>query len=366
MTQIKIESLRSISATETWRGWPTIARLDHGELIVVCSGGRDAHVCPFGQVQAFRSSDQGATWSEPEILVNGPLDDRDAGLLLTSKGSLLVNWFTSVAWRHLLQNEHQPRSENFNWPLISRCQKVERLMDDALIDRELGTWSIRSTDGGKTWSEKTDSVVGSPHGPTEMPDGRLVYVGQRRADPVREGRNGSPYQFCIGAAESLDDGQTWTWIGEVKFPEELAGGNHEPHAVALPDGRLLVHIRNHGIPGGQILQCESEDGGRTFSTPRTIGLDGLPPHLLCLRDGRILSSYGYRRDPYGIRLSISSDQGRNWSEPIILDEKAEARDLGYPATVELDDGSFYTVWYEALPSNRPVATIEAARWRLQD
>ena len=66
-------------------GWPTLARCRNGQLLLVCSGGREAHVCPFGRVELMRSHDQGQTWTWPEIVMDGPIDDRDAGVLETAK-----------------------------------------------------------------------------------------------------------------------------------------------------------------------------------------------------------------------------------------------------------------------------------------
>ncbi|MFZ9792567.1 MAG: hypothetical protein ACO3F3_09545 [Gemmataceae bacterium] len=65
-----------------YHGWPTLARTRDGELLLVCSGGREAHVCPFGRVDLFRSKDGGKTWTWPQTLLDGPLDDRDAGVVV--------------------------------------------------------------------------------------------------------------------------------------------------------------------------------------------------------------------------------------------------------------------------------------------
>ena len=67
-----------------YHGWSTLARRKDGELLLVCSGGRENHVCPFGQVELMRSKDEGATWSFPRVLLDSPIDDRDAGILETS------------------------------------------------------------------------------------------------------------------------------------------------------------------------------------------------------------------------------------------------------------------------------------------
>jgi len=42
---------------EPYAGWPTVVRRANGDLWTVWSGGRDAHVCPMGQVRAMTSRD---------------------------------------------------------------------------------------------------------------------------------------------------------------------------------------------------------------------------------------------------------------------------------------------------------------------
>ena len=44
-----------------YHGWPTLTRRRNGELIVVASAGREAHVCPFGRVDLMRD-DEGRFW----------------------------------------------------------------------------------------------------------------------------------------------------------------------------------------------------------------------------------------------------------------------------------------------------------------
>ncbi|MDG2322989.1 MAG: twin-arginine translocation signal domain-containing protein, partial [Akkermansiaceae bacterium] len=34
-----------------YHGWPTLIRRSNGQVLVVCSGGREQHVCPFGRVE---------------------------------------------------------------------------------------------------------------------------------------------------------------------------------------------------------------------------------------------------------------------------------------------------------------------------
>ena len=44
-------------------GWPSITRLADGTLVVVASGNRIWHVCPFGKSVMTISRDNGRTWS---------------------------------------------------------------------------------------------------------------------------------------------------------------------------------------------------------------------------------------------------------------------------------------------------------------
>jgi sialidase-1 len=89
----------------------------------------------------------------------------------------------------------------------------------------------------------------------------------------------------------------------------------------------------------------------------------LPSHLLRLRDGRLLMSYGYRRKPFGNQARLSEDGGTTWSEPIMISGDGVSGDLGYPSTVELVAGQFLSVWYEKMAGS-PRAVLRQARWRL--
>ncbi len=79
-------------------GWPTITRTRAGELLAVFSGDREEHICPWGKTHLVRSSDDGDTWSAPEIIRDSPLDDRDAGIIETARGTLLVSWFSATSF----------------------------------------------------------------------------------------------------------------------------------------------------------------------------------------------------------------------------------------------------------------------------
>jgi Neuraminidase (sialidase) len=313
-----------------YAGWPTVARRRDGELLVAYSGSREAHVCPFGRVELIRSRDDGATWSWPEVVLDTAIDDRDAGIIETPSGALLVTTFTSLAYEASL-------------PKFPAWQSVQRRTTAAQRKALLDTWMLRSTDGGLTWSAPYRVPVNSPHGPIALADGRLLYAGKQLWTPGAK----------IGVCESFSEIPARSGDDPAQY--------HELHAVDA-GGRIVVHIRNHNPRNaGETLQCESTDGAKSWTEPRPIGVWGLPSHLLRLRNGQLLMTYGYRRAPFGIQARTSADRGATWSEPITLTSDGAGGDLGYPSTVELAGGRLLTVWYERL-ADSPRAALRQLRW----
>jgi hypothetical protein len=336
-----------------YRGWPTLTRRSHGELLLVCSGSREKHVCPFGCVELQRSQDQGQTWSYPRVVMDGPIDDRDAGVLETANGSILITTFTSLAYEPILHKAKKSQS----WP-AERLQKWQAAHGRVSADGRnaaLGVWMIRSTDGGVTFSHRYSPLVNSPHGPLQLSDGRVLYAGKE----LWHGDN------RVGVSISRDDGQSWQWLATIPTrPGDSHENYHELHAVEAADGQLIVHIRNHNTNNNrETLQCESEDGGETWSTPHAIGVWGLPSHLLRLADDRLLMTYGHRRKPLGNQARVSEDHGKSWSEPMIISGDGNSGDLGYPSTVQLPDGNLLSVWYEAMAGSDQ-AVLRQAGWKI--
>lgn len=82
-----------------------------------------------------------------------------------------------------------------------------------------------------------------------------------------------------------------------------------------------------------------------------------------MRDGRLLTTYGHRRAPFGNQARVSSDNGATWGEPLVLTGADIQVDLGYPSTVELDDGTLLSACYEWQPQTRHAA-IRQITWKL--
>lgn len=344
---------------DLYHGWPTLARRRNGQLLLSYSGGREGHICPFGRVELMQSDDGGQTWRWPRVLMDSAIDDRDSGVLETAQGTLLVTTFTSLAYEGILERAEKIKpGQPGAWPAdrLARWQAAHKRLSAEQRKSQLGVWMLRSTDGGVSWSAPYRCLVSSPHGPIQLSDGRLLYAGKALWEDEKR----------VGVCESTDDGQTWRWLAQLPVrPGDDPVQYHELHAVETADGRLVLQLRNHNKANDrETLQSESSDGGKTWTVPHPIGVWGLPSHLLRLKDGRLLMTYGHRREPFGNQARLSNDHGRTWSEPIILSGDGAGGDLGYPSTVQLDDGSLVTVWYELMQGSSR-AVLRQARWTLE-
>lgn len=338
---------KAVIEPDRYLGWPTITKADNNELIVAFSGDRDAHVCPWGKTQLIKTTDNGKTWSEPETITNTPLDDRDAGIITTQKGTLLVSWFTSIAFER----------SNFEGA-YNRYARVGEKIGQETKNKWLGSWVRRSEDRGKTWQNPIPVKVTAPHGPIALNDGRLLYLGRNML------KRGNEEYFYV--QESIDDGKTWKILAALPTAGITTKHLQEPHMVQLNSGKIIGMFRYQPEKEEDhiMMQTESYDGGKTWSLLHTTGILGYPPHIIQLKNNWLLVVYGRRIKPYGERACISKDEGETWDvrNEITLCN-ADSRDLGYPSSVQLSDGSILTIYYQAEKVGSP-ACLWSTHWRL--
>ena len=331
-------------------GWPSAAILGDGRVVVGCSGLRRHHVDPFGKTVLCVGTPKDG-FGECIVGHDSPLDDRDAGVVALGGNSLLVTWFTLD-------------TRIFQGDLMKYSPAEFEVMDAAMrafpkdAKKYVGSWTMRSDDGGATFTSPARCPVSSPHGPVVMRDGRLIYLGKLFPE-------GMDRPFGIVSCAESRDGLHWDVLGEVPLPENVTNGQfHEPHVIELNSGALLCLIRYHYPNGGLgIYKSVSRDGGRTWSTPEDMDIHGSPPHLLRHSSGAIVLTYGWRHAPYGQRARISRDEGATWSDEIILRDDGPDGDLGYPCSVELPGGDILTVYYQKRPGES-LTSILWTQWHI--
>ena len=362
---------------------PTIAVTDEGEWLVAFNQSlrrSPDRRHPPSDPQYFnhitRSSDQGDTWHYPRVLPGYDFHGvENPGLMRTSDGDILVG----VYRRRFFPKE-----------------TAEKLRDELpfVVFKDPYPWAVthggtyvhRSEDGGRTWAE-TSRVDTSPYvsgyttkAGVELDDGTLllplaaaVYFTDtpwwghpcpsiRLGNELGEHGRIKPGKSAVFAVQSRDGGRTWADSFEIARDPGLS--LVEPAMVVLPGGKLLCmfraggasHQAQDGLVGekestggeaGYLFQCRSLDNGRTWPAPEKTCIWGYPPHLLRLGDGRVLCAYGHRRAPFGIRACLSHDEGESWDieNEILIRTDFPDRDVGYPTSIQLDDGRIFTVYY---------------------
>lgn len=354
-----------------YQGWPTVARDENGTLYAVVSGFRAQHVCPFGKTVMHISKDNGKTWTPPIVINDTYMDDRDAGIVYLGNGKMLVSWFTHSA--------HFYKKYCYDWIIRdveiaspAALNMVKGYLEDydALpdCDKVGGSYVRISEDYGVTWSDIIRVPVSAPHGPTVRKDGTLMYLGNKM---YQDGINPSGDETeddheknnKCAVYESKDGGYTWEETVTFAAPGLLEKESLcEPHILELANGRIYAAFREDRT--FTIYTTYSDDGGKTWTPITATGVKGAPPHLCQHSSGALILSFGRRCEPFGEFAWVSYDNGSTWAEEYAIDVNTDNGDLGYPATVELDDGSLLTVYYQK-PVGDMKPSFYCTRWNLQ-
>lgn len=360
MTKMKINNKSVVTGRVNnffaYSGWPTVCVDENDTLYAVCSGHRMGHVCPFGKSMMYKSRDKGRVWSVPSIIDDSYSDDRDTGILYLGKGKMLVTNFKHPigVYEENYEGWVKGAAGQFGMEMLKMCEGLSE------EDRKGGSFYKVSTDYGETWGEKTRIPVSCPHGPVLMNDGRLLYVGKEMYS------YGAEEPETMSAYVSAPDKIEFTKLSDCPKPKGYDWGKfHEPHCVQFDDGKILALYRAQIDRDGDnftMFKTFSYDGGKNWSEPEETGICGSPPHLVKLSDGRVLLSYARRMKPFGIYARIIEKDGSFGTEEMPIDGAKDA-DIGYPATVQMKDGSLETVFYKREISDR-YTSIVAVNWSL--
>lgn len=240
--------------TFSYSAWPTVSTLPDGTIMVVFSGNRAWHICPFGRVLTCKSKDNGRTWTKPETVIDTLLDDRDGGICVFGEklDKIFITSFTNPPefqtdllrgtgmrdnFTHI-SKELITLNDSYYEYLFSRFDKKE------VEDKYLGGTYILSYDGGKTFSDFGLLPISSPHGPTVTKDGSLLYIGKCFDNKEYYGNiKNLGKGFWMYKSKN---GKDWT---NPKLVLPLTDDGHkylsEAHAVITESGRILVQIRGN-------------------------------------------------------------------------------------------------------------------------
>lgn len=170
-----------------------------------------------------------------------------------------------------------------------------------------------------------------------------LFVSAARADGG-EGKG----VLCV---RTQDGGRSFQPLSWVTTCDE--GYAIMPASARLPDGRIVTAVRRAGPRAGEdaywIDLHVSDDGGLSWeyvSTPVSCtGRGGNPPAMALLPDGRLCLVSGYRDPPFEMQARLSEDGGATWSDPRTLRSGGGNSDMGYPRLVQRADGCLVAAYY---------------------
>lgn len=290
-------------------------------------------------ITAIYSSDEGETWTKPEILFRKPQDAVNIMSL-----SFLRMGNGDIGAFYILK------------------------MDDR-TDRFMLT---RSADEGKSWSvpvscldclKEQDYYILNNDRPIKLTSGRIILPTARHT-VLNTGLDFTPGVICFFISD--DDGQTWYKTDTefaCPFPSN-PDGYEEPGIYVKKDGTLWCYIRTSL---GFQFECFSKDEGITWTTPEpnlffssacspmhvrdcgdlTVAVfNPVPEHLL--RE----DSEPWGRTPYVI--AVSTDRGETFKKENVFYIEDDLSDgYCYPAITECQDG-FLIAYYHSNSTGIPL------------
>lgn len=375
--------------------------LANGDLLAVFNEERFPFHHDSGQALLSRSRDGGCTWDRPQVVL--PWSDTegnwDCGICELADGTLIANLTITGFFKRGI------RPEGVSWSSYPVTREWGDWSWAYKTQAWLGTYVLRSTDGGATWSKPIPVNIrpmkhgGCRLGCWQMPDGHLLMGLYGRIRGYEEEGEGETTRSAL--MRSDDGGFNWEYYSTLAYDPASIIDYEEPALLRLRDGRLVCFLRTHVNPSGDaknMVIVYSDDDGFSWSPPNWTNIWGFPAEAIALADGRYLCVYGYRRPPYGVRGCISGD-GVTWDSKnefvvkegglpgqsvtdlpgssrmgtaigvssaggVDLSHPGAYQHIGYPTVQQLKDGTVVVAYHEWSEGAKPLQYLRCGRFRL--
>jgi hypothetical protein len=302
--------------TRLWQGIPSLERtLDGSFWATWYTGGKTED--PDNYSLIMHSADEGATWSEPVLVVDPPG---------------MVRAFDPTLWTDPLGRLW------FFW-----AQSYE------LFDGRVGVWMIHCEDpaaASPEWCDPCRLCNGIMlNKPTVLSTGEWLFPTALWAPSSWLPDTADPFSRHADLATeryssvyiTRDQGETFEVLGHADVPKRVFD---EHMIVERRDGSLWMLVRTlHGIG-----ESVSTDRGHTWSPGRDSGLGGPCSRFFIrrLQSGRLLlinhHEFSGRNN---LTALVSDDDGLTWPHRLLLDARAE---VSYPDGFQAPDGTIHIIY----------------------
>lgn len=338
----KIKDIMIYNDTAFYSTFPSIVKKKDGDLLLafrrapnrkIFGEKSNNHVDDNSYLVMLRSKDAEVWTAIPKLIYAHPFGgSQDPCLLQLKDGTILC---TSYGWQ-AVRPDGLP---NLKKPYFTAGGYIF-----------LGGYLVRSTDGGKTWSDAiyppsiaseiyynaySQKVPAYNRGALyEAKDGKILWI---------VAASDSPHKVSDYLIVSKDKGLTWEYTGVVA--KDTAVSFNEASVYETPKGDIVGFLRTANFDDQAVI-ARSKDNGKTF-TWESMGFQGHPLNALRLPDNRVLLTYGYRHKPFGVRARILNAECTDFktAHEIVLREDGGSGDLGYTWPVQLDKNRILVVYY---------------------
>ncbi len=339
----KIKDILIYEDTLFYASFPSVIKRPDGKLLVAFRRAPDRKI--FGEKHTNHtdpnsylvmvSSEDGENWThKPELIYASPFGgSQDPCLLQLKDGTILC---TSYGWAFVnpegIANLRKPISDAGGGSIF------------------LGGYVLRSTDGGKTWEDPvyppniTPEVNFNAYGiPVPAYNRGALYEGENQKIYWIVAASDSSGKTSNHLLVSADKGITWEYSSLVAIDEKVSF--NEASIYETPKGELIGFLRTSGMDD-QACIARSLNGGKTFKW-ESMGFQGHPLNALRLPDNRVLLTYGYRHQPFGIRARILNSECTDFrtAPEIVLRDDGSNSDIGYTWPVQLDNKRVLVTYY---------------------
>ena len=306
-----VKRVQVTSGPKRHRAFPGLVRLEDGTLLLSYREGSDHWRTDDAVLKVTRSTDDGATWSEPSTILeeSGWGFSAHHGPSQLSDGSILA-------------------------PGMSLRQADDR--------REFRVFVLRSDDNGRTWD--VSQIGPMPGWLWQNQYGRVMEIDDQLWLPGGGQRQGEDL-WRNGYFVSYDKGQTWP-----EWHTVCTGLQDEKDMLELRDRRLLAMIRS----GQETYRSFSSDRGQSWAEPEKLPIFGQCPSLLLLPSGTVVFTYREVEPgkPKGIGVAVSHDGGGPWNVlPPLYVSPDDSFDCAYPSMVLAGPDQVLCAYYTTFLNN---------------